>query len=63
MSEQEKEVFKTFGEISQKEILIQASQRQKYIDQGQSLNMMIPPKMNEEDVVGAIAQRVELRRP
>lgn len=50
MSEDEKEVFKTFGEISQKEILIQASQRQKYIDQGQSLNMMIPPKTPPKEV-------------
>ena len=50
MSEGDKEVFKTFGEISQKEILIQASQRQKYIDQGQSLNMMIPPKTPPKEV-------------
>ncbi len=50
MSEQEKEVFKTFGEISQKEILIQAAQRQKYIDQGQSINMMIPPKTPPKEV-------------
>lgn len=50
MSEGEKDVFKTFGEISQKEILIQASQRQKYIDQGQSLNMMIPPKTPPKEV-------------
>lgn len=44
LSQKEKNVYKTFGEISQKEIIIQASQRQKYIDQGQSLNLMIPPK-------------------
>ncbi len=50
LSEQAKDVFKTFGEISQKEILIQASQRQKYIDQGQSLNMMIPPKTPPKEV-------------
>ena len=50
LSEGEKDVFKTFGEISQKEILIQASQRQKYIDQGQSLNMMIPPKTPPKEV-------------
>ena len=50
LTEGEKEVFKTFGEISQKEILIQASQRQKYIDQGQSLNMMIPPKTPPKEV-------------
>lgn len=42
LSEEEKDVFKTFEEISQKEILIQASDRQRYIDQGQSLNLMLP---------------------
>lgn len=44
LSQQEKDTYKTFGEISQKEVIIQAAQRQKYIDQGQSLNIMIPPK-------------------
>jgi ribonucleoside-diphosphate reductase alpha chain len=43
LSKEEKDVFKTFSEISQKEVIIQASQRQKYIDQGQSLNLWIPP--------------------
>jgi len=46
----EKDVFKTFGEISQKEIVIQAAARQKYIDQGQSLNLMIPPNTKPKDV-------------
>lgn len=41
LSDHEKAVFKTFAEISQKEIIIQAAQRQQYIDQGQSLNLMI----------------------
>ena len=50
LSENEKNVFKTFGEISQKEIIIQASARQKYIDQGQSLNIMIPPKTPAKEV-------------
>ena len=50
LSENEKEVFKTFGEISQKEIIIQAAQRQKYIDQGQSLNIMIPPNTKPKEV-------------
>lgn len=50
LSEQEKNVFKTFGEISQKEIVIQASQRQKYIDQAQSLNIMIPPSCSPKEV-------------
>jgi ribonucleoside-diphosphate reductase alpha chain len=50
LSSEEKEVFKTFGEISQKEIVIQAAQRQKYIDQGQSLNLMIPPNTKPKEV-------------
>jgi len=50
LSEHEKDVFKTFGEISQKEVIIQASARQKYIDQGQSVNLMIHPKTPVKDV-------------
>jgi ribonucleoside-diphosphate reductase alpha chain len=50
LSQEEKDVFKTFGEISQKEIVIQAAQRQKYIDQSQSLNIMVPPSTPAKDV-------------
>jgi ribonucleoside-diphosphate reductase alpha chain len=50
LNTEEKDVFKTFGEISQKEIVIQAAQRQKYIDQGQSLNLMIPPKTSPKEI-------------
>ena len=50
LSDQEKSVFKTFGEITQKEIVIQASQRQKHIDQGQSLNLMVSPKCPPQQV-------------
>jgi ribonucleoside-diphosphate reductase alpha chain len=50
LNEVEKNVFKTFGEISQKEIVIQAAQRQKYIDQGQSLNLMVPPNTPAKEV-------------
>jgi hypothetical protein len=50
LSQREKDIFKTFGEISQKEIIIQAAQRQKYIDQGQSLNLMIPADVKAKDV-------------
>jgi ribonucleoside-diphosphate reductase alpha chain len=50
LSEKEKSVFKTFGEISQKEVVIQAAQRQKYIDQGQSLNILIPPTTKPKEV-------------
>jgi len=42
LSDEEKDIFKTFGQISQKEIIIQAANRQRYIDQSQSLNLMIP---------------------
>lgn len=50
LTENEKDVFKTFGEISQKEIIIQAAARQKYIDQGQSLNLMIHPSISTKDI-------------
>ena len=50
LTDNEKEIFKTFGEISQKEIIIQASQRQKYIDQSQSLNIMIGPDIPPKQV-------------
>lgn len=50
LTREEKDVFKTFGEISQKEVVIQAVQRQKYIDQGQSLNIMVPPKTPFKEV-------------
>ena len=50
LTQDEKDVFKTFGEISQKDILIQAAERQKFIDQGQSLNIMIPPATKPKEV-------------
>lgn len=46
----EKEVFKTFAEISQLSIIQQAAQRQKYIDQGQSINLMIHPDTPTRDL-------------
>ena len=39
----EKEVFKTYGEINQYNIIEQAATRQQFIDQGQSLNLMVNP--------------------
>ena len=45
-----KEVFKSFVEISPKEIVLQAAQRQKYIDQSQSLNLMIDPSVPAKDI-------------
>lgn len=61
LSEHEKDVFKTFGEISQKEIVIQAAQRQKYIDQSQSLNLMIPPDTKPKDVSDLIIEAWRLK--
>ncbi|TXG86643.1 MAG: ribonucleoside-diphosphate reductase subunit alpha [Spirochaetes bacterium] len=45
-----KAVFKSFIEISPKEIIIQAAQRQKFIDQAQSLNLMIHPTVPAKDI-------------
>jgi ribonucleoside-diphosphate reductase alpha chain len=39
MSNEEKDVFKTFKEINQLELVKQAAIRQEYIDQGQSINV------------------------
>jgi ribonucleoside-diphosphate reductase alpha chain len=50
LSEKEKNVFKTFSEISQKEIIIQASTRQRWIDQGQSLNLRIHKDTKPKEV-------------
>jgi len=50
LSDHEKEVFKTFGEIAQKEIIIQTSIRQNFIDQAQSINLMIHPKTPVKEV-------------
>ena len=45
-----KEVFKSFVEISPKEIVLQAAQRQHFIDQSQSLNLMIHPSVSAKDI-------------
>jgi ribonucleoside-diphosphate reductase alpha chain len=45
-----KNVFKTFLEISPKEIILQAAQRQKFIDQAQSLNLTIHPSVPAKDI-------------
>ncbi len=46
----EKEVFKTFSEINQMAIIQQAAARQLYIDQGQSLNIMVHPDTPVKDI-------------
>lgn len=46
LDDKEKDVFKTFGEISQLEIIQNAAAMQTHIDQGISLNLMIHPGTN-----------------
>jgi len=43
LSENEKAIFRTFSEISQVDVIKLSGQRQKFIDQGQSINLMIHP--------------------
>ena len=50
LSDNEKEVFKTFPEIDQTVVIDQAAARQPYIDQGQSLNLMINPHVPAKDI-------------
>lgn len=50
LTEEEKAVFKTFAEINPEAIIDQAGVRQKFIDQGQSVNLMIPHTMSTKDI-------------
>lgn len=50
LTQVEKDIFKTFKEISQLEIIQQASVRQKFIDQAQSLNLNIPAGLPVREV-------------
>jgi ribonucleoside-diphosphate reductase alpha chain len=43
-------VFKTFAEINPYTLIDQAAIRQEYIDQAQSLNLMIPPDMPVKEI-------------
>src|SRR5690625_1814075 len=50
LTEHEKEVFKTFSEIDQYVIIDQAAIRQQFIDQSQSLNIMINPDTSAKEI-------------
>jgi ribonucleoside-diphosphate reductase alpha chain len=50
LSDEERDTFKTFSEISQMTLVQQAAQRQAFIDQGQSLNLMIHPETPVRDI-------------
>ncbi len=50
LSEEERQVFRTFPELDQAVVIEQAAVRQEYIDQGQSLNIMVPPDVPPKDI-------------
>jgi len=50
LTDHEKEVFKTFSELDQFMIIQQAATRQQFIDQSQSLNVMINPKTTAKEI-------------
>lgn len=50
LSDLEKEVFKTYSEIDQLDIVYQAANRQNHIDQGQSVNIIVHPDMPVKEI-------------
>ena len=50
LSDNEKAVFKTFAEINPETIINLAAVRQDFIDQGQSLNLMIDPQTPAKEI-------------
>ena len=50
LSENEKEVFKTYSEIDQLAIIYQAANRQNHLDQGQSLNIIVHPDTSTKEI-------------
>jgi ribonucleoside-diphosphate reductase alpha chain len=56
LTQDEKDVFKTFSEITPLSIVQQAAARQKYVDQAQSLNLLIHPDVSAKDVNALIIE-------
>jgi ribonucleoside-diphosphate reductase alpha chain len=50
LSDEEKAVFRTFSEVDQSKVVEHAAARQEYIDQGQSLNVMVDPNTPVKDI-------------
>jgi ribonucleoside-diphosphate reductase alpha chain len=50
LTEHERDVFKTYSEIDQLNIIYQAANRQNHIDQGQSVNIIVHPDMPVKDI-------------
>ena len=60
LSQETKDVFKTSFEISQRSIITLAADRQKFIDQAQSLNLMFHPDTPAKDIAGLVFLAHEL---
>ncbi|WP_026451738.1 ribonucleoside-diphosphate reductase subunit alpha [Aequorivita capsosiphonis] len=50
LTDEEKDVFKTYSEIDQMDLIYQAANRQNHIDQGQSLNIIVHPEMPVKEI-------------
>lgn len=50
LSMHDKDVFKTFTEINPESVIDQAAVRQTYIDQAQSLNLMVDPNLSVKEI-------------
>ena len=50
LTDEQKDVFRTFAEINQSSIINQAAIRQDFIDQSQSLNIMVSPDMPTKSI-------------
>jgi len=50
LSDREKDVFRTFSEISPKDMIDLAADRQEFIDMGQSFNLMNRPNYSQKDI-------------
>ena len=51
LTEHEKKVFEIFSEVSQADVIKLAAQRNKFIDQGQSINLMIHPDTPAKELI------------
>lgn len=56
LDKEEKDVFKTFIEINQLDLINMAARRQKYIDQSQSLNLMVGKTTTPDEVAYMMIQ-------
>ncbi|MEP2239117.1 MAG: ribonucleoside-diphosphate reductase subunit alpha [Maribacter sp.] len=50
LTDLEKDVFKTYSEIDQMDIIYQAANKQNHIDQGQSVNIIVHPDMPVKEI-------------